>query len=109
MDTMNVKFSTNEIMNNVSNSAYWEAIDYLTETYIKKLAKCSVTEVNLYGSCYTNEDIENMNDKERKVALKKGVTEVGREITEFSVKLLEEQYGASFPMSLITKLMREEE
>jgi hypothetical protein len=108
MDTMNVKFSTNEIMNNVSNSAYWEAIDHLAETYIKKLAKCSVTEVNLYGSCCTEEDVEDMNAKERKSAIEKGVTEVGRKVTEFAVKLLEEQYGANFPLSLITKLMREE-
>lgn len=69
-------------MNKKSNMAYWDEIDHLAEIYIKKLVKYSDTKVNLYGSCYTKEE---------------GIMEIGKEITEFAVKLLEEHYGANFP------------
>ena len=106
MNTIKDKFSTSEIMNNVSNSAYWEAIDYLAGTYIKKLMKCSDAKINVCDTCYTEEILENMNDKERKAVIDKEIAKLGREITEFAVNLLEERYGANFPMSPITKLMR---
>ena len=84
-------------MNKKANMAYWDAIDNLAEGYVKKLIKYSETKVNLYGSCYTEDDIEDMDTDERKEAKEEGIMEVGKEITEFAVKLLEKHYGASFP------------
>jgi hypothetical protein len=51
----------------------------------------------VYGSCYTFEDIKEMDTEERKEAKAEGIMEIGKEITEFAVKLLEEHYGANFP------------
>lgn len=83
--------------NKKENMMYWDAIDSLTEGYVKKLVKLSTTKVNMYGSCYTEDDIQEMDAEERKEAREEGVMEIAKEITEFAVKLLEEQYGAKFP------------
>jgi hypothetical protein len=84
-------------MNKKNNMAYWDAIDALTEGYVKKLVKYSDTKVNLYGSCYEPEDIKEMDEEERKEAREDGIMEIAKDITEFAVKLLEEHYGANFP------------
>lgn len=84
-------------MNKKNNMAYWDAIDALTEGYVRKLVKYSDTKVNLYGSCYSEEDIKDMDAEERKEAREEGIMEIAKDITEFAVKLLEEHYGASFP------------
>lgn len=84
-------------MNKKANMAYWDEIDHLAEVYVKKLVKYSDTKVNVYGSCYTFEDIKDMDAEERKEAREEGIMEIGKEITEFAVKLLEEHYGANFP------------
>lgn len=84
-------------MNKKANMAYWDAIDNLAESYVKKLIKHSETKVNVYGSCYTEEDIEEMDAEERKEAREDGIMEIGKEITEFATKLLEQYYGANFP------------
>lgn len=84
-------------MNKKANMSYWDAIDELTEEYVRKLLEYNVTNDNLYGYEYTEEDIEEMDDEERKEAREQGIMEVAKDITEFAVQLLEEHYGASFP------------
>ena len=84
-------------MDKKANMMYWDNIDSLAENYVKKLIKHSETKVNIYGSCYTEEDIKEMDKEERKEAREDGIMEIGKEITEFAVKLLEKHYGASFP------------
>ena len=84
-------------MDKKANMMYWDDIDHLAEAYVKKLVKYSYTKVNLYGSCYTEEDIKDMDVEERKEAREEGIMEIGKEITEFAVKLLEKHYGANFP------------
>lgn len=84
-------------MNKKANMAYWDEIDHLAEIYVQKLAKYSDTKVNLYGSCYTEEDIKDMDADERKEAREEGIIEIAKDITEFAVKLLEDHYGANFP------------
>ncbi len=84
-------------MNKKANMMYWDEIDHLAEIYVKKLAKYSDTKVNLYSSCYTEEDIKEMDAEERKEAREEGIMEIAKDITEFAVKLLEEHYGANFP------------
>lgn len=83
--------------NKKANMAYWDMVDSVTESYVKKLIKLSATKVNVYSSCYTDEDIKEMDAEERKDARAEGIMEIAKEITEFAVKLLEEQYGAEFP------------
>lgn len=84
-------------MDKKANMIYWDNIDNLTENYVKKLIKYSTTKVNIFGSCYTESDIQDMDSDERKEAKEEGIMEIGKEITEFAVKLLEKHYGASFP------------
>lgn len=84
-------------MDKKANMMYWDNIDDLAEAYVKKLIKYSDTKVNLYGSCYSEEDIKDMDAEERKEAREEAIMEIGKEITEFAVKLLEEHYGAHFP------------
>ena len=84
-------------MNKKANVMYWDEIDHLAEIYVKKVVKYSDTKVNLYGSCYTEEDIKEMDAEERKEAREEGIMEIAKDITEFAVKLLEEHYGANFP------------
>ena len=84
-------------MNKKGNMAYWDAIDHLTEEYVRQLVKYSTTKANLYGYEYTEDDIEEMDDEELEDAKERGVMEVAKDITEFAVKLLEEHYSAEFP------------
>ena len=84
-------------MNKKANMAYWDAIDTLTEEYVRKLVEYNTTKDSLYGYEYTEEDIEEMDDEEREEAREQGVMEVAKDITEFAVKLLEDHYGANFP------------
>lgn len=84
-------------MNKKANMTYWDAIDALTEEYVRRLVEYSTTKDNLYGYEYTEEDIEEMDDEEREEAREQGIMEVAKDITEFAVKLLEDHYGANFP------------
>lgn len=84
-------------MNKKANMAYWDAIDALTEEYVRKLVEYNTTKDSLYGYEYTEEDIEEMDDEEREEAREQGIMEVAKDITEFAVKLLEDHYGANFP------------
>lgn len=62
------------------NMAYWDMIDYLSEEYVKDLINMSNPEVQI-----DDEDFDDV------------VLELGKEITEFATKLLEERIGAKFP------------
>lgn len=79
------------------NMAYWDMIDDLSEGYVKKLIKFSTTKVNLYGYCYDEEEIKEMDAEERKEAKEDAIMELAKEVTEFATKLLEERIGAEFP------------
>lgn len=83
-------------MNKKANMAYWDVIDGLAESYVKSLAELSTTNVNLYGSCYAEEDLEDMDAEEREEAKEYGIMEIGKEVTALVVKLLEDR-GATFP------------
>ena len=61
-----------------ANMMYWDEIDWLAEGYIKQLLAYSRPAVVL-------EDEENE------------ILEMGKEITEFAIKMLEERCGANFP------------
>lgn len=80
------------------NMMYWDEIDGLTEEYVEKLVEYSIINPNLYGYEYTDEDIEAMDDEDREEARYQGIMEVAKEITEFAIKLLEDNYGAEFPI-----------
>ena len=80
------------------NMMYWDEIDGLTEDYVRKLIEYSITDPNVYGYEYTEEDIKEMNDEDRENARYQGVMEVAKEITEFAIRLLEVSYSAEFPV-----------
>ena len=63
-----------------ANMAYWDSIDGLAEEYVKQLIAHSMPSVVI--------DDEEYDD---------AVLELGKEITEFATKLLEERLGAEFP------------
>lgn len=74
-----VGYSTSEIkMNKKANMAYWDNIDWLAEGYIKELLTYSMPNVVL-----KNEEFD--------------ILEIGKEITELAIKMLEERCGANFP------------
>lgn len=75
----NVGYNSEEIkINKKANMMYWDNIDWLSEGYIKELLTYSMPAVVL-----EDEDSE--------------ILEMGKEITEFAIKMLEERYGANFP------------
>ena len=63
-----------------ANMAYWDSIDGLAEEYVVQLIAHSMPSVVI--------DDEEYDD---------AVLELGKEITEFATKLLEERLGAEFP------------
>ena len=63
-----------------ANMAYWDSIDGLAENYVTQLIAHSMPSVLI--------DDEEYDD---------AVLELGKEITEFATKLLEEKLGANFP------------
>lgn len=64
-----------------ANMAYWDEIDYHTEDYVRGLLAFSQSPIKVD----TDEDEDDV------------FTEVGKEITELAVKLLEERFAAHFP------------
>lgn len=66
-----------------ANMAYWDEIDWVTEDYVKALIVRSHKEIP------TGDEFEEEFDDV--------VLELGKEITEFATKLLEERLGAEFP------------
>lgn len=81
-----------------ANMMYWDEIDGLTEDYVRKLIEYSVTDPNIYGYEYTEEDIKEMDEEGREDARYQGIMEVAKEITEFAIRLLEVSYSAEFPV-----------
>lgn len=73
------KISDTAKINKKYNMAYWDAIDNLSENYIRNLIEFSVEKVSIYEDDY--DDIMNL----------------AKEITEFATKLLEEKISAEFP------------
>ena len=78
MDFYN-KISDAAKINKKYNMAYWDAIDNLSENYIRNLIEFSVEKVSMYEDDYDD------------------IMDLAKEITEFATKLLEEKISAEFP------------
>lgn len=74
-----VKTSDYATMGKKGNMIYWDAIDELTENYVRQLIEFSTQRVSIY------EDDDDT------------VMELGKEITEFATNLLTERICAEFP------------
>ena len=83
-------------MDKKANMAYWDAIDEITENYVRRLMKHSVVKINPYGSSYTEEDIEEMDADELAEVKDEAIMEIAKEITSFATQFLEKNYGAEF-------------
>ena len=70
-----------------ANMMYWDGIDTLSERYVERLMAFSQ---NI--PIYADEFEEKFDESQEDVVL-----ELGKEITEFATKLLEERLGAEFP------------
>lgn len=64
------------------NMAYWDNIERLAENYIRQLIPFSTKPI----------DFGNKEDDDHATA----IMEIGKEVTEFTYKLLESRYGAEF-------------
>ena len=73
------KISDTAKINKKYNMAYWDAIDNLSENYIRNLIEFSVEKVSMYEDDYDD------------------IMDLAKEITEFATKLLEEKISAEFP------------
>ena len=73
------KISDTAKINKKYNMAYWDAIDDLSENYIRNLIEFSVEKVSMYEDDYDD------------------IMDLAKEITEFATKLLEEKISAEFP------------
>ena len=73
------KISDTAKINKKHNMAYWDAIDDLSENYIRNLIEFSVEKVSMYEDDYDD------------------IMDLAKEITEFATKLLEEKISAEFP------------
>ena len=73
------KISDTAKINKKYNMAYWDAIDNLSENYIRNLIEFSVEKVSIYEDDYDD------------------IMDFAKEITEFATKLLEEKISAEFP------------
>ena len=71
-----------EPMSKNGNMAYWDDIDNLTEGYVKELLDYSVPTVEF------GDEFENKDDV---------IMRLAKEVTEFTVNLLESDVGATFP------------
>lgn len=78
MDFYN-KISDAAKINKKYNMAYWDAIDNLSEDYIRNLIEFSTEKVSIYEDDYDD------------------IMDLAKEITEFATKLLEEKISAEFP------------
>lgn len=68
-------------MGKKGNAIYWDAIDAVSEEYVRKIIEFSIKELNI-PAYMTEDDV---------------VLEVGKEVTECVVKQLEQHFGAEFP------------
>lgn len=71
-----------------ANMACWDMIDDLSDEYVKGLMAMSHKAIPQDEDEFEEMFDEDFNDV---------VTELGKEITEFATKLLEERLGAEFP------------
>lgn len=71
-------YKDEKVYSKKGNMAYWDDIDGITEDYVRKLAEMSGVQVIF------DEDEQDLLD-------------IGKEITELAVKLLEERCKAEFP------------
>ena len=78
MDFYN-KISDTATRDKKSNVFYWDAIDNLSEDYIRNLIEFSVEKVSIYEDDYDD------------------IMDLAKEITEFATKLLEEKISAECP------------
>ena len=78
MDFYN-KISDSAKINKKYNMSYWDAIDNLSEYYIRNLIEFSTEKVSIYEDDYDD------------------IMGLAKEITEFATKLLEEKISAEFP------------
>lgn len=72
-------------MSKKGNMAYWDSIEQLTEDYVRQLIAYSTKPIDFSNGDDTDNDEET------------AIMEIGKEVTEFTYKLLESQYGAEFP------------
>lgn len=93
---MNVKDRPEIFTNKKANAEYWDEIDHTSENYVSELLKFSTKEIKLAGLPY-NKDGTIKNTSDIEAAKEHTILEIGKDITEFAVKLLEEKYGAEFP------------
>ena len=93
---MNVKDHPEIFTNKKANAEYWDEIDHTTESYVSELLKFSTKEIKLTGLSY-NEDGTIKNTSDIEAAKEYTALEIGKDITEFAVKLLKEKYDAEFP------------
>lgn len=70
-----------------ANMMYWDMIDDLTEGYVRDLINFNKKHIPV-GEEFEEEFDEDFDDV---------VLELGKEITEFATKLLEERLNAEFP------------
>ena len=70
-------------MSKKGNMAYWDSIEQLAENYIRQLIPYSTKPI----------DFGDDNDDDHATT----IMEISKEVTEFTYKLLESQYGADFP------------
>ena len=73
------KTSDYATMSKKGNMAYWDAIDELTEEYVRNLIEYSTEKTSLY---------EDDDDE---------IMDLAKEVTEFATKLLAERISAEFP------------
>ena len=71
-------YKNEEVYSKKGNMAYWDSIDEISEDYVRRLAEMSDVPVSF--------------DEEGQDLL-----DIGKEITELAVKLLEERCNAEFP------------
>lgn len=69
-------------MNKKANMAYWDAIDGVTEDYLRSLLEFSHSPLKLVDEDENEDDV---------------FLRLGKEITEVAIKMLEDNFGAYFP------------
>ena len=76
------KTSDYATMSKKGNMVYWDAIDGLSEEYVRQMIEFSIKELKV-PEFMTEDDV---------------LLEVGKEVTECVVNYLEKYYGAEFPV-----------
>ena len=69
-------------MGKKGNMIYWDAIDNVSEEYVRQMIEFSIKELKI-PDFMTEDDV---------------LLDVGKEVTEYVVKYLEEHFGAEFPV-----------